>query len=68
MTDVTTKEYETLAVVANAVQLGTDVIHAVAGNEIANSIDGEPLEMGEISDTLAAKLNGYLMNPAKGDN
>jgi NADPH-dependent curcumin reductase CurA len=53
-------------VLANAVQLSTEVIRRVSGNEISDTIDG--VEMKEIlAGTVAAKLNSKL-SKYKGGN
>lgn len=63
---VRTRQYENMATLANAVQLATNVVRNVAGNEIADGFDGERIESVELNETMAAKINGYLMNPAGG--
>lgn len=60
------REYETTAVLANAVQAGANVVRRVAGNDIADGFDGEQLSTDELNATLSAKLNSYLMNPTGG--
>lgn len=59
-------EYETTAVLANAVQAGANVVRRVAGNEIADGFDGEQISSDELHSTLSAKLKSYLMNPTGG--
>lgn len=60
------RQYESSLVLANAVQLSSNVIRQVAGNEIADGVGGEAMSASELSETLAAKLNSYLMNPTGG--
>jgi hypothetical protein len=60
------REYETSAVLANAIQAGANVIRRVAGNDIADGFDGEQITSDELNSTLAAKINSYLMNPTGG--
>lgn len=59
------RQYETTLVLANAVQLSTNVIRSIAGNDIADGVGGEPMTRTELADTLAAKIGGYLMNPTE---
>lgn len=63
---VRARQFENLATLANSVQLATNVVRKVAGNEIADGFDGERLDTTELNETMAAKINGYLMNPAGG--
>lgn len=65
-TMVQSRQYENMAILANSVQLAGNVIRKVAGNEIADGFGGAPLSQDELNDTLAAKINGYLMNPTGG--
>lgn len=46
-------------VLANAVQLATNVLFEVAGNDIAASVGGESLE-SMLADTMTAKINSKL--------
>ena len=64
--EVKTREYETLVVLSNAVQLGANVIRDVAGNDIADGYDGERLDSAELNNTMAAKIKSYLKNPTVG--
>lgn len=59
-------DYETHLLLANAVQLGADVIDEIAGDDIAEGPGGEKLSKPEIVDLLSAKVNSYLMNPTGG--
>lgn len=59
------REYQTRVILANSVQLSGDVIRRIVGNEIADSVEGEPLSNQELFTTLAAKTNSYLLNPVK---
>ena len=54
------RDYKNLAVLANAVQIGTDALTKIMGNEIANSVDGQQLSRSEIQRTLAAKIQSYI--------
>lgn len=60
------RQYENTLVLANAIQLSSNVIRQVAGNEISDGVNGEQMSEVELSETLAAKLNSYLMNPTGG--
>jgi len=46
-------------IMANAVQLASNVLHEVAGNDIADSVAGESLE-SMLADTMTAKINSKL--------
>lgn len=45
---------------ANAVALGCKVITKIAGDDIADGINGELLSGDELRSTLAAKINSYV--------
>lgn len=53
-------EYEGISTAANAIQLGVNIIHGVAGNDMADGIGGENMSPKTISRILAAKLNSYI--------
>jgi len=63
---VKARQYENLATMANAVQLATNVVRKIAGNEIADGFEGERIDSVELSETMAAKINSHLMNPTGG--
>jgi hypothetical protein len=63
---IQTRQYHNLTILANSVQLAGNVVRKVAGNEIADGFGGTQLSQEELNDTLAAKINGYLMNPTGG--
>lgn len=65
-TMIQSRQYGNLAVLANSVQLAANVVRKVAGNDIADGFGGEQLSQDELNDTLAAKINSYLMNPTGG--
>lgn len=65
-TMIQTRQYQNLAILANSVQLAGNVVRKVAGNDIADGFGGAALSQDELNDTLAAKINGYLMNPTGG--
>jgi hypothetical protein len=48
-------------VLANAVELGAAVIASLAGNAIANSIDGQPADDLYLKTAIAAKINSTLI-------
>lgn len=60
------REYETSAVLINAVQAASNVIRRVAGNDIADGFDGEMISGDTLHATLTAKINSYLKNPTGG--
>lgn len=47
-------------VLANAVELSTQVIMRVAGNEVANTIGGELMAPTALNSAIAAKLQSTL--------
>lgn len=49
-----------LVALANAVELGKQVIQEIAGDEIAATIDGQSVSGSLVCDLLAAKLNVKL--------
>lgn len=58
--NVMVSKYGTIATLANAVQLGTNVIKEISGNEIANGFDGEEITDRELANIFSAKVLGYL--------
>lgn len=64
--EMKTREYETTAVLTNAVQAGANVIRRVAGNDIADGFEGEQLSADELHATLTAKLQSHLKNTTGG--
>lgn len=50
-----------LATLANATELASKVIQRIAGEEIANTVDGKVLVAGELREAIAAKLQGCLL-------
>lgn len=65
--EVKARDYESLAVLSNAVQAASNIVRKVAGNDVANGFNGEPITQDELSGVLTAKINGYLMNPKAGE-
>ena len=45
-------------VLANAIELGAAVVMQLAGNDIANSINGKTITPDELRDALASKIQG----------
>jgi len=66
MADVRTQlQNDNLAVLANAVELGSRVIIDIAGNEISSAIGGEEITLSQINNAIAARLKAALA-PATG--
>lgn len=55
-----------LAVLTNAVELGSQVIMGVAGNAIANTVDSEPVTPAFLQEAIAARLQAAF-TPSTGD-
>lgn len=51
-----------LAVVANAVELGAQVVMDIAGNDIANTVEGKPVQPAYLQEAIAARLQAALNN------
>ncbi len=45
-------------VLANAIELGAAVVMSIAGNDIANTIEGKLVTPDELRDALTAKIRG----------
>ena len=61
MADVKTQlQNDNLAVLANAVELGSRVILDIAGNEISSAIGGQEITLAQINNALAARLKAAL--------
>ena len=50
---------------ANAIELGAQSIHDVAGNAVTNTVDGEPLTPAFLHSALAARMQTLLVNNVK---
>lgn len=55
-----------LAVLANAVQLCADVVLDIAGNDIANTIDGKLVTSDFLQEACATNINSAI-TPSTGD-
>lgn len=53
---VDTKQYESILVISNALEIGAAVIDKISGNEVSNSLDGEVVNKKMLLDLLSAKL------------
>lgn len=53
-------EYESVSTVANAIQLGVNIINSVAGNDMAMGVGGEQMPPKTLARILAAKINSYI--------
>ncbi len=51
---------DNVAVVANATQLGVDIIMKVAGNDVSNYIKGSPITQETLAGLAAATFNQQL--------
>lgn len=56
-----------LPVLSNAVELVSDIVHSVAGNDVSNTLNGEPLTRTALSGVVAARFQG-LLAPSMGDH
>lgn len=60
------KMQKNTVILANANELTTKVIMKVAGNAVANRIDGEQLTPGILTDTVTAKIQTRLAKHLEG--
>lgn len=61
MSDVKTQVLnENLAVLSNAVELGSRAILEIAGNEVSNVINGEEITLSQVQNALTARLKAAL--------
>ncbi len=61
MSDVKTQVLnENLAVLSNAVELGSRAILEIAGNEVSNAINGEEITLSQVQNALTARLKAAL--------
>lgn len=51
---------QNLAVLANAVELGAQAVLNVAGNAIANTVDGKPVSASYLQEAIAARMQAAL--------
>ena len=48
-------------VLANAIELGASIVMSIAGNDIANTIEGKLVTPDELRDALSAKLRSRFI-------
>lgn len=51
-----------LAVLANAAELGAQVVMQIAGNDIANTVNGQTVQPAYLQGAIAARLQAALNN------
>ena len=51
---------QNLLVLSNAVELGSAVVMQIAGNDIANTVNGKLITPDDLRDALASKIQGRL--------
>ena len=56
----TTNTAMTTVVLANACELVYSVFISVAGNDVANSLDGKPLNREMVNNIVLAEINNHL--------
>lgn len=49
-----------LAVLSNALDLGACVVMSIAGNDIANTVDGKPVQPQYLQQAIAARMQAAL--------
>lgn len=54
-----------LITLANAVELGTQTVLTVAGNDISNHIEGQVATVGQVADAIALKIQSKLQHVLK---
>jgi len=55
-----------LAILANAVELGAQVVAEVAGNAVANSIDGKMVTPSSLHNAVASRIRSALSPKTQG--
>jgi hypothetical protein len=60
MSQVDAETYEGVLTVANAIQLSVNVTSKIAGNDVADTVDGETLNTTLLTNIYAAKVAGYI--------
>lgn len=58
-------EHNNRVTLANAVELSSGVVREIAGDEIADGIDGDILSNRELTNVLSSKILSYLINPTR---
>lgn len=56
----TVTEFDNLAITANAVQLATEIIANVSGNQISNHLEGVPMTERTLSALVATEINNVI--------
>lgn len=57
-----TQSKDTVNTVANAVSLATAIVQRLAGNEVANTLDGAPVNRQVLDQLIASRINANLAN------
>lgn len=60
-----TQSQDTVNTVANAVSLATAVVQRLAGNEVANTLDGVYVDKATLDNLIASRINARLTNQAR---
>ena len=53
---------DTVLTVANAIELSTQIVANLAGDEIGNSLNGQTLKTDDIRDIVALRTQTYFSN------
>lgn len=59
------REHRHRAILANAVELSSNTIRQITGNEVASGIDGQTISNQQMANVLASKIQSYLLNPTQ---
>jgi len=57
-----TQSKDTVNTVANAVSLATAIVQRLAGNEVANTLDGQPVNRQVLDQLIASRINANIAN------
>jgi hypothetical protein len=59
---------DNLAVLTNAAELSAEIIKRIAGNAIANTVDGKPISDVYLKDAIASRMHSKVVPflPARG--
>jgi len=57
-----TQSKQTVQTLANGIALATAIVNQIAGNEVANTLDGVPVNTTALEDLIGSRLHAHFSN------
>jgi hypothetical protein len=52
----------TVLTIANATALASSIVHEIAGNEVANTLNGKPVNKSALADLIGSRVHANFSN------